>query len=262
MSLIPSITKFARGTRASATTRGRAGFTLIELLMATALMGAILAALATVTAQWLPNWNRGFARVQRNEQLGLGVERLVADLAAAEFVSISRAAPNPYFDGTVLAVTFVRSAIGPNTRGGLEIVRIAETGTERGPALVRMRAPFVPVAAGVNDRNPPVFSDPVVLVRSPLRILFSYAGADRVWKDVWQGMPALPRAVRVRVRDSNTEITLAASTATIVHAELPAACIRTKSPADCLARLQQGQQPEQDEKPQGEKPQGDKAREL
>ena len=66
--------------------RRRRGFTLIEALFATALMGAILAALATVTAQWLPNWNRGFARVQRNELLALGLERLVADLAAAEFV--------------------------------------------------------------------------------------------------------------------------------------------------------------------------------
>jgi general secretion pathway protein J len=50
-----------------------AGFTLVEVLMATALMGAILAALATVTAQWLPNWNRGFARVQRTENLALGL---------------------------------------------------------------------------------------------------------------------------------------------------------------------------------------------
>ena len=37
-----------------------AGFTLVEAMVATALMGMILAAIATVTAQWLPNWNRGF----------------------------------------------------------------------------------------------------------------------------------------------------------------------------------------------------------
>ena len=42
-----------------------AGFTLIEVLMATLLMTVILAALATVTSQWLPNWNKGMARVQR-----------------------------------------------------------------------------------------------------------------------------------------------------------------------------------------------------
>ena len=48
-----------------------AGFTLLEVLLATLLMTVILAALATVTAQWLPNWNRGIARVQRAERLAL-----------------------------------------------------------------------------------------------------------------------------------------------------------------------------------------------
>ena len=59
-----------------------AGFTLIEMLVAMVLMVGILAALATVTAQWLPNWNRGFAHVQRTELFGRGIERLVADLSA------------------------------------------------------------------------------------------------------------------------------------------------------------------------------------
>ena len=52
-----------------------AGFTLLEVLVATALMGLILAALATITAQWLPNWNRGLAGVQRSEQIALGLDR-------------------------------------------------------------------------------------------------------------------------------------------------------------------------------------------
>ena len=80
--------------------RGReaiAGFTLIETLIATALMVAILAALATVTSQWLPNWNRGFVRVQRTELLSLGIERVVADLAAAQYVSAHYATRKPLF---------------------------------------------------------------------------------------------------------------------------------------------------------------------
>ena len=56
-------------------------------VLAMTLMVGVLAALATVTAQWLPNWNRGFARVQRAELLALGLERLVADLSAAELVT-------------------------------------------------------------------------------------------------------------------------------------------------------------------------------
>src|ERR1700730_6880301 len=96
-----------------------AGFTLIEALAATVLMGMILTALATVTGQCLPNWNRGFARVQLAELLEIALERLVADLAAAEFISPNRKSTRPLFEGTELAVTFVRSALGPNTPPGL-----------------------------------------------------------------------------------------------------------------------------------------------
>ena len=72
-----------------------AGFTLVEALVATVLMGMILAALATVTAQWLPNWNRGFVRVQRTELLAIAIERLAADFAAAEFVPPNRCLKAP-----------------------------------------------------------------------------------------------------------------------------------------------------------------------
>src|SRR5262249_51867755 len=63
--------------------RAAAGFTLIEALVATALMGMVLAALATITAHWLPNWNRGIGRVQRTELVSISLNRLVADLEAA-----------------------------------------------------------------------------------------------------------------------------------------------------------------------------------
>src|SRR4029077_18589397 len=113
-----------------------------EALLAVALMGAILAAIATVTAQWLPNWNRGFARVQGTETLAVGLERIVADLAAAEFVTAGAGIRPPVFDGTELSVTFLRSAIGPNTQPGLELVRIGETSGDKGLMTVRTRARF------------------------------------------------------------------------------------------------------------------------
>jgi general secretion pathway protein J len=218
------------------------GFTLIEVLMATALMGAILAALATVTAQWLPNWNRGFARVQRSEQLGLGLERLVADLAAAEFVSPGRGTVTPLFDGAEQSVTLVRTAIGPNARAGLDIVRIAEVGSDRGPALVRSRALFVPAAEG-SGAIPTNFTEPVVLVRAPFRVLFSYAGPDRIWKNSWRGAPLLPRAIRATVRDSTTGQTLATTTATLVHAEVPVDCLTAEVMRDCLVQFGTPQAP-------------------
>ena len=118
----------SRNRRAS-----QAGFSLIEALVAMALMGMVLAGLGTVTAQWLPNWSRGFASVQRNAVLERGMERLDADLAAAEYVPLSGGNDvHPLFVGSALSVTLVRRALGPNTKAGLDIVRIAEEAGSNG----------------------------------------------------------------------------------------------------------------------------------
>jgi general secretion pathway protein J len=210
-----------------------AGFTLIETLIATALMVAILTALATVTAQWLPNWNRGFVRVQRSDLLALGLERVVADLAAAEFVPPQGSTKRPLFDGAELSVTFVRSALGPNTTSGLEIVRLAEVKDGDGLALVRLRAPFVPLATGTSASSQIRFGEPVILVRAPYRISFAYAGPDRIWKDTWRDAIQLPRAVRILLRDSATQQVLSVSTATMIHVESSAECIHANNPNAC-----------------------------
>jgi general secretion pathway protein J len=215
--------------------RAIAGFTLVEALLATALMGAILAAIATVTAQWLPNWNRGFIRVQSTEVLAAGLERIVADLAAAEFVTAGPNVRQPVFDGTELSVTFLRTAIGPNTRPGLELVRIAETGGERGLMTVRTHARFLPMGRDGAEVQPPP-ANPVVLIRAPYRVTFSYAGLDRVWRPVWRGEGELPAAIRVQLRDAATERTLSVSTATLVRASMSADCILAEVLADCLNR--------------------------
>jgi hypothetical protein len=79
-------------------------------------------------------------------------------------------APNP-------VVMFVRTPFGPNTFTGLEVVRIEEASDSRGPALVRNTAPFTPLIRDLGQVN---FSDPVVLIRGPFRISFSYAGPMHV----------------------------------------------------------------------------------
>jgi general secretion pathway protein J len=211
-----------------------AGFTLIEVLMATLLMTVILAALATVTSQWLPNWNRGMTRVQRAERLALGLDRIVADLSVAEMIPISGDARTPLFEGSELAVTFVRTAVGPNTRPGLEIVRLVEKADNQGLAMVRERAPFAPMASDAQIR----FADQVVLIRLPFRVTFSYAGPDQVWQPDWRGQMQLPDKVRIAVRDSATGQVLAVSSATIVHVNAWAECARAKNASACLtARL-------------------------
>jgi general secretion pathway protein J len=209
-----------------------AGFTLIEVLCATALMAIILAALAAVTAQWLPNWNRGMSRIQSNEHVALGLERLGADLAAAEFVPANNQTPLPLFDGGPRQVTFVRTAVGAFAAPGLEVVRIAEISHAQGPMLVRSRTMLVP---SIIDLRTLQFGDPVVLLRTPYRLSFAYSGKDRVWQDDWRQRPQLPTAVRLTLHDSARPQN-SLSTAVLVHAELSIDCLLAKSLSECLTK--------------------------
>ncbi len=203
---------------------GVCGFTLLEALIAVALMGVLLATLATVTAKWMPNWQKGFDRVQRADLLGLGLDRIAGDLAAAEFVSWGGANARVLFDGTPSSVTFVRSAIGPNASAGLEMVRLGETDDARGRVLVRERAPFPPVTPKDLDTGELEFTNPVVLVRPPFRVSFDFAGRDRIWQDTWHDGTQLPNAVRVNVRNAVTDQILPVSTATLLNVNAQAEC--------------------------------------
>jgi general secretion pathway protein J len=216
-----------------------AGFTLIEAVVAMALMAMILVALATITAQWMPNWNRGLTRVQRDADLALGLDRLVADLAAAEFIPANRQNLKPYFEGGRRSVTFVRTILSPNAQPGLELVRFSEISTAEGPALVRMQTPFLP-AGERNNGEEPHFSNPVAVISSPYRISFSYAAADRIWRETWQYEMLLPKAVRLTIQEARTGRAVAASTATLLHIAIPADCVSAKSLAQCVTSLRPG----------------------
>jgi general secretion pathway protein J len=217
------------------------GFTLVEMLAATLLMGIILATLATITAQWLPNWNRDLTVLQREKILATGLDRLTADLAAAEFVSVGPANAPPVFDGDEFSVTFVRTTLEPNAGVGLQVVRIAETGDDKGgPTLVRSTAPLPMGAPQGIDVDALDFTNPVAVLGSPYHVSFSYAGPDRAWQDDWHGHPVLPRAVRIQIRDHATSALLAATTSTLIHAELPASCAVTGVVSNCPIGSQVG----------------------
>jgi general secretion pathway protein J len=200
---------------------GERGFTLIEALIALALTGLVLSALATLTAQWLPNWNHGIDRIQRSEILGIAMQRVAADLAAAEYVPASGDRKKPLFEGSALAVTFVRTALGPNVGIGLDVVRIGETADRGQFVTVRSRAPFSPLLPGVLPSELRV-SEPVVLLRSPLRLSLSYAGPDHVFRDVWHDMERLPALIRLTVREADSGAVLSVSTVATVHVDAAA----------------------------------------
>lgn len=210
-----------------------AGFSLIEALIALALMGLVLSSLATITAQWLPAWNRGFDRIQRTEMLGLALRRISADLAAAEFVFANREQRRPLFEGSELAVTFVRTAIGPNAPRGLEVVRIGETANGRDLMLLRSRARFAPSPVGASASEYLHLTDPVVLLGPPFRLTFAYADQDLIWKPVWHDAVRLPVAVRVTVRDGAGGGNTMISSVVAIHVNAPAkGCVEGEKDCD------------------------------
>jgi general secretion pathway protein J len=198
---------------------GEGGFTLIETLVALALMGLVLSALANITAQWLPNWNRGLDRIQRSELISIALQRIGDDLAAAEYVPANRQEKRPLFEGSELSVTFVRTALGPNAGVGLDIVRLAETTDQGGLVTARARAPFRPLPLGSSLSEQLHFGEPVLLLRAPYRLSFAYADDDGAWKASWRDSDKLPAKIKLTVRDAASERVLAISTVTPVHVQ-------------------------------------------
>ena len=198
---------------------GEFGFTLIETLVALALMGLVLSALANLTAQWLPNWNRGLERIQRSELISIALQRLGDDLAAAQSIPASRDDKQMLFIGSEQSVTFVRTALGPNVGPGLDVVHFGETTDRDGLATVRSRMTFHPLPPQASLSDQLHFGEPVVLLRAPYRLSFAFAGEDRVWKSNWQDAEKLPTKVRLTVRDTSSERAPSISTVATIHVQ-------------------------------------------
>ncbi|MBR1175259.1 prepilin-type N-terminal cleavage/methylation domain-containing protein [Bradyrhizobium sp. KB893862 SZCCT0404] len=194
-----------------------AGFTLIEALVALALTGLVLSALTTLTAQFLPNWNRGIDRIQQSGLVAISLQRIAADLAAAEFIPAGGAQAKLLFDGAPFSVTFVRTAIGPNAGIGLDVVRIGETADGNHLLTVRTSTPYTPLPARTSLSERLGLKEPVVLLRAPLRLTFAYAGSDKVFHDDWHDSEKLPIAIQLTVRDITSQRVLAVSTVAPVH---------------------------------------------
>ncbi|HET7886505.1 MAG TPA: prepilin-type N-terminal cleavage/methylation domain-containing protein [Bradyrhizobium sp.] len=203
-------------TKLAARQDGEDGFTLIETLVALALTGLVLSALANITAQWLPNWNRGLDRIQRSEMISITLQRMADDLAAAQYVSVGGEEKKPLFSGSERSVIFVRTALGPNAGPALDVVRLSETSDQGGLATVRSRTAFRPMPPeSASDRLP--FGEPVLLLRAPYQLLLAYAGDDQTWHDAWRDAERLPAKVRLTVRDSSNGSAI--STVATVHVQ-------------------------------------------
>jgi general secretion pathway protein J len=232
----------ARAGRQTSRNQRVAGFSVVEALVSVTFMSLIVAALSAVTGLWVPNWNRGFVRVQRVESADVGLQRLVSDLEAAEFVTPNVVSKSAIFVGDAKSVTLIRVSNAPGVVSHLEFVRVAETVDERGFALVRSHAPFKPLDPNLPLDAQVYFADPVVLVRAPYRVSFAFAGADRLWQDSWQNEVLLPSAARIQVRNASTDEVLSVSTAALLHVDLPAQCVTQHSSQQCIAGMQGNRQ--------------------
>jgi general secretion pathway protein J len=231
-----TLTSTRKAVRLGQALASTGGFTLLEALIATLMMALIISALGSVSAQWLPNWNRGIARVQRDQALGVALERIVDDLSAVLFVPPSRELRAPLFDGTDTSILFVRPALGPNATTGLDIVRIETLRTQQRTAVVRTRAPAIPL--GPNAWRDLRFSDPVVLLGSRLELYFAYRGRDSVWRDAWRSQISLPTSVKLTVIDAaSANRRMLAMTTAAVPVQVPAGCVSVKSFDDCMTQL-------------------------
>jgi general secretion pathway protein J len=151
------------------------------------------------------------------------LESACCEVAAAEFITPIRGSKLPIFEDTASGVTLVRSVVGPNTKGGLEVVRIGESTGREGIALVRWRTPLAPFGLGGVSASQLNFhrSRGVAPRRSGFR--FPVRPATDRGRTPGKISP-LPSVVRFLVSDQTTGRTLAVSTATMVHVELPADC--------------------------------------
>ncbi|BAM87608.1 putative general secretion pathway protein J [Bradyrhizobium oligotrophicum S58] len=206
----------------------QSGFTLIESLVAMVLMGLLVSALLAITSQWLPNWDRGLRRIQRSESLSVALDRISADIAAAEFIRPDGQSKSVLFDGSDTSITLVRSSLGPNRNRGLDLVHIAEAPDRDGVALARTRAAFAP-----GDGSARNFADPVVLLQAPYRVVFSYAGADRIWQPSWRNAEKLPTAVQVTIRDATGGNAMSISRIATIHISAPAESVCSSANSTC-----------------------------
>ncbi len=213
------------------------GFTLLEALVAVALTALVLSMLRTVTASWLPSWNLGLSRLQNADLVALAAERIAADLVSAEVLSLTPTSLRATFAGTPSSVVLVRSALGPNSADGLEIIKIAEEEGKIGVSLVRSRAPFALLGSKDGGSAGIDFSDRVALLRKPFRVSFAYADSNRQWRDQWLDMPVLPSAIRITIKDMTKRMAQDTIMTVSPHANAAAICTRTPSAYGCMEEL-------------------------
>jgi prepilin-type N-terminal cleavage/methylation domain-containing protein len=216
---------------------GRDGFTLVEVLAALAISSVIIVASAALIRNVALYFDRGTRGATEAERLMLAVGRLAGDFGSARFLARRTA------DGAAIAFAAEQASVVFVGAGGVasgssddELVSLTVERDGDVERLVRRRATWPGQRARFEDVTP---QDPVVLIEGKLDMSFAFGrpapNGALVWYSKWAGESALPRYVRLTVRDRGTGADLLGEADFVVRADAPSACGRTEAALACLS---------------------------
>jgi type II secretory pathway component PulJ len=222
-------------------TEARSGFTLIEALAMLALTSVIMVGMTALIHDVAKNFDRGTRGVTAGERLLLAVERLAQDFGSARYVVWnSKNGPAVAFmaesnDDGLAKVVFVANAGVMSGPQGDEVITLTVERDDSVTRLVRRRTQWMGSRMHAEDAIP---ADPVVLIEGKVDIALQFAGIGPngalQWSGSWTGAQALPRFVRLFVRDRASGRDLLGESDFVVRADAPAACGRPDASPGCL----------------------------
>jgi prepilin-type N-terminal cleavage/methylation domain-containing protein len=218
------------------------GFSLVEVLAALAITSVIITAIGALVHNVALYFDRGTRAVGENERLILAIERLASDIGAARFISrMSDLGPALAFTGEPAdgeqpaKMTFVTAGPVISKHWGEEVVSLSVEQEGDVARLVRRRATWW----GPRTRFEAVtFGDPVILLEGKVLMSFAFGriapDGGIAWSDAWTGQPALPRLVRLLLRDRASGADLLAGNDFLVRADASGGCAQNDA-SGCVA---------------------------
>jgi len=224
------------------------GFTLVEALAAFAVASVVMIGIGALVHNVGLAFDRGTGAVGRSERLLLAFERLAEDFAAVRFVQRqTEAGPEALFTATpptgdtpatLVFITAGGVLAGPSSE---EVITLTLEQTDDVSRLIRRRAPWPGPQSRLEELTP---HDAVVLLEGTFDAAFAFGRMmpDETlrWSDGWSREFALPRVVRLTLRDRRTGRDFGGDVAFVLRADAPLTCAKPELGPACLSAENRG----------------------